>query len=172
MKAIQYFVCCLIVFMSMIFWFMPGPAFAQRLAPFDSVLKDNTNDFVLENKDLVVKDRGGKVRLRFDIQSGGDFIQFGEDGTSQTLRLNSGGQIISRHRTSVGKDGLDSASNYVESRDPAIALRDTTNGNQKGWLLQTSSTGALSFRSGDLAKPDKKAFVLNADGSVCIGTCD
>ena len=73
MKAIQYFVCCLIVFMSMIFWFMPGPAFAQRLAPFDSVLKDNTNDFVLENKDLVVKDRGGKVRLRFDIQSGGGF---------------------------------------------------------------------------------------------------
>ena len=83
-----------------------------------------------------------------------------------------GRQIVSAHSTAAGTRGIDTASIYVQSRNPAVGLLDNTDGNTDGWVMQASSGGALSFSAGDTDGLSGQVFVLQPDGDVCIGVCD
>ncbi|MEM7721191.1 MAG: hypothetical protein AAF376_02350 [Pseudomonadota bacterium] len=91
------------------------------------------------------------------------------DGAAGRIRAN---QIISRANGQGGADGIDSASIFVESRNPALALLDTSGGNSSGWYVQSSSTGRLIFHPGTTAGLDGRVLVLSPDGGVCLGACN
>lgn len=91
------------------------------------------------------------------------------DGAQGLVQAN---QIVSSHAASGGSEGIDTASIYLESRNPAIGLRDTTGGNTQGWFVQAGSSGGLNFNAGDPNGLGNRVFVLEPDGAVCIGACN
>lgn len=91
------------------------------------------------------------------------------NGANGRIRAN---QIVSRHNHSAPQNGIDTASIYVEGADPAIALRDTSGNSNAGWLVQSGSTGRLLFHTGTTSTLGDPVFVLEQDGSVCLGNCD
>jgi len=171
-----------------------------------------SNDFVLDNRDLVIRDSADRVRIRLDAQSGdirvfdtdgntvtlieeegrnmwlggngraGDLILMPRDATGQNLEDASvhingadgqivAGQMASTHEFSAA-DGIDTASVYVESSNPAIGLLDNTGGNEDGWVIQAGRAGNLVFNSGGPNEVGGRIFELQPDGTVCIGACD
>lgn len=140
-----------------------------------------------EDGQLVLRNKNGKQRIFLDGetadlilgQEGADgdlFVRNASgqakvtlDGTTGRVRA---GQIVSEHSTSGSTGGIDTASLYLESANPAIGFRDSTGGNTQGWLIQSGSGGGLHFSAGDLGGLGKKVFVLQPDGGVCIGTCN
>lgn len=105
--------------------------------------------------DIFVRDAKGKPMVTLD-------------GSKGKVQAN---QIISKHSSSGGSGGIDTASIFVQSKNPAIGLHDNTGGNKKGWMIQAGSTGGLSFHKGDQNGVSSRALVLKPDGGVCIGAC-
>jgi len=120
------------------------------------LLNGGTGDLVLGQEgrdgDVFVRNEAGEETATID----------GADGTIRA------GRIIAERG---GAGGIDSASLYLESRDPSIGLRDTTGGNERGWHVQSASNGALIFAPGTTTGLDGRAFVLRPNGGVCIGAC-
>lgn len=120
-----------------------------------------------ENAHAVVGNAGHAGTL-FMRNRGGDNTAVIEGATGQVRA----GQVVSRHGSAGGSQGIDSASVYVASRDPALALHDTTGGNERGWYVQASSAGSLIFSTGTTQGLGGRVMVLGQDGSVCFGNCD
>ncbi len=251
-----------------------GKSFAEHAPGHIGGIQAPNDDFVLQNRDLVIKDSTSKVRIRLDAQSGdirvldpdgktvalieqagrnmwlgsggagGDIVLLPKGKTGQTLdnasvhidgdggnlilggaetdgqlvlRTKAGkqvisldgktadlilgqegqdgdvlvrnatgnptitldgasgqvdaGQIISNHSASGSSGGIDTAAVYVESKNPAVSLLDTSGGNSRGWMIQAGSTGSLVFNPGNLTGLNDRVFVLQPDGGVCIGAC-
>lgn len=106
---------------------------------------------------------------RFEVRNGAGTATAEIDGAAGRLRAN---QIVSRQAGQGGSEGIDSASFYLDSRNPAIGLRDRTGGNSEGWYVQSSSNGRLVFNAGDTNGLGNRVFVLSQDGSVCLGNCN
>jgi len=108
-------------------------------------------------------------RGRLEVRDANGTATAAIDGAAGRIRAN---QVISRHSGQGGAEGIDSASVYVESRNPAIALLDTTSGNTQGWYVQAGSTGRLVFSAGDTGGLANRVLVLEPDGGVCLGSCN
>jgi hypothetical protein len=115
----------------------------------------------------VVGNTGQRGRLELRNAQGNATVDI--DGAEGRLRAE---QIISRANGRGGAEGIDSASVLIESRNPALAFRDTTGGNQTGWYVQTGSTGRLLFQAGTTSGLGETVLVLEPDGSVCLGNCN
>lgn len=138
------------------------------------------------NGQLVLRDSAGRQRVFVSAQTA-DLI-LGQEGTAGdvfvrnsagepmvTLRGANGqvaaGQMVSDHSAS-SSGGIDTASVYLESDNPAIGLRDNTGGNTQGWMIEANNAGSLSFSAGTTNGLNEQVFVLQPDGSVCIGSCN
>jgi hypothetical protein len=132
-------------------------------------LSGETADLILGQEggdgDIIVRNASGVPKIKLDGASGGV-----QASTIQAGQIN-GSQILSNHSSSGPSQGIDSASVYIESNDPAIGLRDTTNGNTNGWYVQSSSDGRLLFSTGTTSGLNKVVFVLNPNGALCLGAC-
>jgi hypothetical protein len=109
------------------------------------------------------------------VTAGDVFVRNSEGENMVTLSGASGrvaaGQMVSAHSAS-GSEGIDTASVYLESGNPAIGLRDNTGGNSQGWMIEANNAGSLSFSAGTTNGLNEQVFVLQPDGGVCIGSCN
>lgn len=112
---------------------------------------------------------GPGLRGRLSLRNADGDTTAAIDGAAGRIRAN---QIISRASGAGGANGIDSASIFVESRNPALALLDTTGGNTTGWYVQAGSSGRLIFHPGTTGGLDGRVLVLSPDGGVCLGACN
>jgi hypothetical protein len=91
------------------------------------------------------------------------------DGATGRVRAN---QIVSRASGTGSRTGVDGASVFVRSDNPAIGLLDDSGGNSNGWYVQSSSTGKLLFQAGTTTGIGNTVMVLDQDGEICFGACN
>ncbi len=123
--------------------------------------------------DVVVGLDGSRGRVTVRNAAGNRTIRLdGERGRLGAREIEASGQIKSEHSSSGETRGVDTASLYVESEVPAIALLNTTNNNILGWYIQSGSAGQLVFRAGTTGGLGATMFTISPEGAICLGaTC-
>ena len=123
--------------------------------------------------DVVVGLDGSRGRVTVRNAAGNRTIRLdGESGRLGAREVETSGQIKSEHSSSGEARGVDTASLYLESRNPAIGLLDTTSDNIQGWYIQSGSEGQLVFKAGTTGGLEATMFTMSPDGAICLGaTC-
>lgn len=105
MKSLKCFLSAFAIILSLLLLGFQTPAFAQVLIDSD-FFRDpsSSSEFLLEDQDLVIEDAEGRIRIRLDAQ-GSEIFMFDSDGTTQTLRIDSQGNIFAGGGNQNNGDG-------------------------------------------------------------------
>jgi len=139
---------------------------------------------------LVLRTRTGRQRILLDARSAALVLGNGGQGGAAghlemraangatTIDLEADSGEITAERLSLsgsgagGREGIDSATLFLSSNNPSLALLDDTAGNRNGWYIQSGTAGQLVFQTGTPDGIGQRVMVLDTDGSVCLGACD
>ena len=127
--------------------------------------------------DLFVRDASGTGRARIDGSNGritASRVTLGSGASRVDLNGANGAIDAGRMTLTTGgtdAQGADAATLALLNADPSIGLIDTSGGNTLGWYIQAGQAGQLLIQKGSTSSVGATVFVLNQDGSVCLGAC-